>query len=81
MIEASHMGVEDECLFDRTKAFATKNLNEVGENKYSCHRNVRWFNVRRYLHENNKSVIHRLAGLSFNTIQVQHQKDLKDIIR
>ncbi|KAG6419125.1 hypothetical protein SASPL_121336 [Salvia splendens] len=33
------------------------------------------------MHDNNNSVIHRLAGLSFNTIQVQHQNDLKDIIR
>ncbi|XP_057764715.1 alpha-farnesene synthase-like [Salvia miltiorrhiza] len=76
IFEASHLGVEGECTFDQ------KLNDDVGKNKYSCHRNVRWFNVRRYMHEiNNKSVIHRLAGLSFNTIQVQHQNDLKDILR
>lgn len=74
IFEASHLGVEGECLFDRAKAFDMKNFSV-------CHRNVRWFNVRRYMHENNNSVTHRLAGLSFNTIQVQHQNDLKEIIR
>ncbi|KAL1560140.1 alpha-farnesene synthase [Salvia divinorum] len=74
IFEASHLGVEGEFMFDRAKAFATKKFSV-------CHRNVRWFNVRRYMHENNNSIIHRLAGLSFNTIQVQHQNDLKDIIR
>ncbi|XP_047944248.1 alpha-farnesene synthase-like [Salvia hispanica] len=74
IFEASHLGVDSESLFDRAKAFAAK--------KFSiCHRNVRWFNVRSYMHENNNSVIHCLAGLSFNTIQLQHQNDLKDIIR
>ncbi|KAG6416524.1 hypothetical protein SASPL_123956 [Salvia splendens] len=75
IFEASHLGVEGECLFERAKKAFDKKKFSV------CHRNVRWFNVRRYMHENNNSVIHRLAGLSFNTIQVQHQNDLKDIIR
>lgn len=80
IFEASHLGVEDECLFD-TKNTIISNWKNENSGKGPSYRNVSWFNVRRYVHESDESAMTRLAGLSFNMIQVQHQKDLKDILR
>lgn len=80
IFEASHLGVEDECLFE-TKNTIVSSRRDRNSGKGPSHRNVSWFNVRRYVHESDESPMTRLAGLSFNTIQVQHQKDLKDILR
>ncbi|KAL8467814.1 hypothetical protein ACS0TY_031163 [Phlomoides rotata] len=88
IFEASHLEFEDEFLFDRAKAFAANlNLNsfdddkEIFSEKCPTHWSVSWFNAKKYINPTNKSLLHRLAGLSFNMIQVQHQMELKEILR
>ncbi|KAI3456387.1 hypothetical protein Pfo_013050 [Paulownia fortunei] len=91
IFEASHLSMEGESLLDRAKAFATKNLRRLNSNdddqekiysaKCPSHWSVSWFNAKKHKHAHNKSILHRLAGLSFNIVQVQHQKDLKEILR
>ncbi|KAK4399001.1 Alpha-farnesene synthase [Sesamum angolense] len=88
VFEASHLGLEDECLIDRAKAFATKHLRLSNFNddldkiaKCPLHWSVNWYNARKHIQGKNKSTLHRLAGLSFNIIQVQHQNELKEVLR
>ncbi|PIN14252.1 Alpha-farnesene synthase [Handroanthus impetiginosus] len=87
IFEASHVALENECLLDRAKAFATKNLKsnddqgKIYSTKCPLHWSVSWFLAKKHMHANYYSILHRLARLSFNMVQVQHQKDLKDILR
>ncbi|KAK4439290.1 Alpha-farnesene synthase [Sesamum alatum] len=94
VFEASHLGLEDECLMDRAKAFATKNIrvfnldydNDVEKiGKFPLHWSVSWFNAKKHIQmiqaKTNKSTLQRLAGLSFNILQLQHQNELKQILR
>ncbi|KAK6149810.1 hypothetical protein DH2020_017335 [Rehmannia glutinosa] len=81
IFEASHLGLEDECLLDRAKVlFTAKNLN-IYSAKCPSHWSVSWFNVKKQIHAHNNCILHKLAGLSFNMVQVQHQKELKEILR
>ncbi|XP_011096130.1 alpha-farnesene synthase [Sesamum indicum] len=88
VFEASHLGLEDEWLIDRAKAFATNNLRLFNLNddldkiaKCPLHWSVNWFNAKQHIQGKNKSTFHRLAGLSFNIVQVQHQNELKEVLR
>ncbi|KAL0353208.1 UNVERIFIED_CONTAM: Alpha-farnesene synthase [Sesamum angustifolium] len=88
VFEASHLGLEDECLIDRAKAFATKHLRLSNFNydldkiaKCPLHWSVNWYNAKKHIQGKNKSMLHRLAGLSFNIIQVQHQNEQKEVLR
>ncbi|PIN22183.1 Alpha-farnesene synthase [Handroanthus impetiginosus] len=86
--EASYLATEDECLFDRTKAFAAaKNFSCLNPDYYlysdKCplHWSVTWFNVKTHVRSQSNTKLLRLAKLSFNTVQAQHQKELKEILR
>ncbi|GER27212.1 terpene synthase [Striga asiatica] len=86
IFEASHLALEDECLLDRAKGFIAKNPNSNGDhqgkiNVVPSHWSVSWFNAKKNINEPKKSTLHRLARLSFNMVQIQHQKELKDILR
>ncbi|KAH6831348.1 hypothetical protein C2S53_011945 [Perilla frutescens var. hirtella] len=80
IFEASHLALDGECcLVDRAKAILE---NVAGSGKCPWHLTVSWFNAKKHMRPaENKSALHKLAGLSFNMIQVQHQKDLKEILR
>ncbi|PIN22184.1 Alpha-farnesene synthase [Handroanthus impetiginosus] len=88
IFEASHLATEDECLFDRGKTFAAaKNLTCLNPDCYlysdKCplHWSVTWFNVKAHVPSQNNTKLLRLAKLSFNMVQAQHQKELKEILR
>nr|QNC49789.1 terpene synthase 7 [Leucophyllum frutescens] len=95
VFEACHLAMEGECLLDRAKPYTATSLrraicSNVDESAgdistYSpqdpLHWGVSWFNVKKYIHPNNKSTLLPLARLSFNVVQVQHQADLKEILR
>nr|QIQ56002.1 putative terpene synthase 11 [Eremophila drummondii] len=97
VFEACHLAMEGEFLLDRAKLYTTTCLrgtirSDVDEsagdiNIYSpqaqdpLHWGVSYFNVKKHIHPNNNSALLPLARLSFNIVQVQHQKDLKEIIR
>ncbi|GFP86323.1 alpha-farnesene synthase [Phtheirospermum japonicum] len=88
--EASHLALEDEhWLLDRVKSLiAARNSNSNDDNqdvninsaKCPAQLSVSWFNAKKHIHAQDKSALHRLAGLSFNIVQVQHQKDLMEIL-
>ncbi|KAL7088785.1 hypothetical protein ACP275_13G148700 [Erythranthe tilingii] len=72
--EACHLASEGESLFD----VATK----IYSDKCPSHWSVAWFNAKKHItHATNNPKLHRLAGLSYNTVQLQHQKDLEEILR
>ncbi|KAL3819751.1 hypothetical protein ACJIZ3_005656 [Penstemon smallii] len=90
VFEASHLLAEDECVgFDKAKTLASKYLKM----NYSCtyniyslkrplHWSVSWFNVKKnILQAKHNAMLIKLARLSFNIVQVQHQNDLKEILR
>lgn len=79
IFEASHLALDGECLLDRAKSFRMQ--GNVHSAKFPLHLTVTWFNAKKHMPAENKSALHRLAGLSFNMIQVEHQKDLKEILR
>ncbi|KAK4485476.1 hypothetical protein RD792_008118 [Penstemon davidsonii] len=90
IFEASHLISEDECVvFDKAKTLASKNLtmhysctDKINSLKRPLHWSVSWFNVKkRILQAKNDSMLIQLARLSFNIVQVQHQNDLKEILR
>uniref|UniRef100_A0A1W7HBY1 Terpene synthase n=1 Tax=Scoparia dulcis TaxID=107240 RepID=A0A1W7HBY1_SCODU len=94
LYEASHFAKEGEGLLDRAKAVAYKNLkhflsNNRGSNIYApncpLNQSVGWYNAKVHIngHDmiiNRRSSMPRLARLSFNMVQAQHQKDLKEIL-
>ncbi|KAL7088784.1 hypothetical protein ACP275_13G148600 [Erythranthe tilingii] len=93
IFEASHLALDGENgLFDIIASHLSGlDSNDDDDKSYSdkcpSHWSVAWFNAKKHIHvnnnnnNNNKSTLHRLAGLSFNMVQLHHQKDLKVILR
>ncbi|KAL9146567.1 hypothetical protein ABFS82_13G118800 [Erythranthe guttata] len=92
IFEASHLALDGENgLFDIIASYFSglnSNDDDMDDKSYSdkcpSHWSVAWFNAKKHIHvsnNNNKSTLHRLARLSFNMVQIHHQKDLKVILR
>nr|AHI50307.1 ocimene synthase [Erythranthe cardinalis] len=75
IFEACHLALEGESLFD----IGTK----IYSDKCPSHWSVGWFNAKKHITyaTNYNPTLHRLAGLSFNMVQLQHQRDLEEILR
>nr|GME01645.1 alpha-farnesene synthase-like [Ipomoea batatas] len=96
LFEASHLALEGEEILNKARIYCTeilKNLTSedsdnrlVGSLLLPSHLTANWYNVRREIlqRENesmsNSQLLH-LAKLNFNIVQVEHQKNLAEILR
>ncbi|XP_019171893.1 PREDICTED: alpha-farnesene synthase-like [Ipomoea nil] len=96
LFEASHLALEGEDILYKARIYCTeilKNLTSedsdnrlVGSLLLPSHLTANWYNVRREIlqRENesmsNSQLLH-LAKLNFNIVQVEHQKNLVEILR
>lgn len=55
--------------------------NRLHYANYPSQGSIIWFNVKNNLNHTKNTSLHKLAGLSFNLVQDQHQKELKSILR
>lgn len=81
VFEASHLASDGECLLDAQNPNSNGVQEDIPSPMCPSHFTVTWFSTKKHMPPENESALHRLARLSFNTIQVQHQKELKKILR